>query len=172
MRSSDPVVHLGVELSCNEKGEGEGRGSIEKAAGQVRVGAGGLVERARENIGLLGPRADRVLLPVIFTTAKLWTCDADLASADLASGNINLTDANFQSRNFVFLQHPVSPAFRHGALRTPRTTLSADMEGEHLRTVPIVAASGIESFLRLMDPETFSPEEPPMDSPLELPSRY
>ena len=158
---SDAVAHLSVELKSDEKGEGPGRGQVDEAADQIMRGMNGLAELVRSNNNLLGPTGARIFLPVIFTTARLFMCDADLSQTDVLTGNITLASSNFTEVDWVFLQHPVSSSFQHRIYNPHPETLAEQLETEFLRTIPIVTAKAIAKFLSVMNRESFSPEFPP-----------
>ncbi|HKC63631.1 MAG TPA: hypothetical protein VKB86_08335, partial [Pyrinomonadaceae bacterium] len=89
--------HIGLEVRSNAKGDtqGESGKAIEDAASQVLRGLNGMVELLSKNRHILSnwKRAD--FLPVIFTTAQLWLSNAELSSADIQTGKVDLTNSTF-----------------------------------------------------------------------------
>jgi hypothetical protein len=78
------VYALGYEVRADKKGDGPpGRGAIEEACGQVLRGVNGLVQLLRAAPHLLYVNHPVPIIPVVFTTANLWTTTVDLGSADL-----------------------------------------------------------------------------------------
>jgi len=149
-----------IALEFKEKvprqGEGArgGRGAIEEAASQACRSLNGMVECfARRSE--LGPNA--VFVPVIFTTAKLWSCeDLALASAtNLQTGEVGASEAiTPKEEKWVFYEYHQSPGIKH-SLNPIKPGSDLDlgslMDRGYTRTIPIVNASNIIEFL-----ETFS----------------
>jgi len=155
----EPVAHLSVELKTNEKGEGR-TDEIQQAADQIMKGMNGIAEVVRGNDQLIASTKHKILLPVIFTTARLFFCDADLSQTELLSGNIDIGSSNIVEHDWIFLQHPVSVGFQHQIPNKPPDSLSAQLETEFLRTIPIVNAGKISAFLLAMNNEWFDPRFP------------
>ncbi len=88
-------------------------------------------------------------MPIIFTTANLYTSNINLFSSELATGKINFDSSDeVTKRDFVYLQYPMSPDLKHDFVKHSESPkLSAILASEYLRTIAIVSASGIESFL-------------------------
>jgi hypothetical protein len=127
---------------------GPGRGAIEEAAAQVLRGVNGMVNCLAFNPKLLGDQRRSDLLPVIFTTARIWTSDVDLSSANLTKGQIDMTGKPLTERPWVFFQYHLSPGLKHTSSPSERADALGDlMEHEYVRTVAVVSAAGIEKFL-------------------------
>src|SRR5262249_31435894 len=144
------AYHIALEVRTEEKGDsaGTGRGAIEEAATQICRGLNGFVRFIARSPQVLGKHKGADFLPVIFTTARLWTTDADLSLADVNNGNIDLTKSGFQEQSWVVLQYHMSPGLKHAFLpKEQPTELSDLMETEFIRTIPIVNSSAIASFL-------------------------
>jgi hypothetical protein len=146
---SNEIFHLAVEVKSDDKGDvsGQGRGTIEEAAAQVCRGLSGL-------INFLGSRpgnfeGDRVLLlPVIFTTAKIWTSNIDLGSASLEDGKITLRESEIQEKAWIFYQYHQSPGLKHSVLaREQSTSLDKVLYNEYVRNIAVVSSNGIADFL-------------------------
>src|SRR5205823_5646874 len=84
------AYHIGVELRTEAKGDtaASGRNAIEEAAAQVCRGMNGLVGFFASNAHLLPAGDKAILLPVVFTTAEVWTTDVDLGAADTITGKL------------------------------------------------------------------------------------
>jgi hypothetical protein len=148
--SNDLFFHIGLEVRSGEKGDGGGsrRNAIEDAATQILRGLNGFVDLLKVNPQLLGEKQGGNLLPVVFTTAQIWTSDVDLSTANLTKGNIDLAKAGFTTQPYVFYQYNSSPGLKHSASPGDRSGgLGEIMESEFVRTIPIVNANGIEKFL-------------------------
>lgn len=144
------AYHIGLEVKSNESGDsGSGRGAIESAATQICRGLNGMIEFIAENTQILNISKEAYFFPVIFTTAKLWASDVDLSSANLENGKINIEDADFIEKPWLFYQYHLSPGIKHSASPDDRPpSIGSIMDSEYVRTIAIVNSSGIESFLR------------------------
>ncbi len=89
------------------------------------------------------------LLPVIFTTAQLWISSADLGSADLSTGDIDLSNDKFEPVPWLWYQYHMSPGLKHISVYQPKDQIKVEefIESKYIRTVAIVSPSGIEEFL-------------------------
>jgi hypothetical protein len=150
--------HLGFEVHTGKKGDpfSSGRGGIEGAASQVLRGSNGLIEHFVKNgFNSKFPSAATVV-PVIFTTANLWTCDSDLSAACLETGNLDIGDSEFKSVPWIWLQYHASSGLLHQFPTNleredvyTSTGLSGNLSRDFTRTIGVVNASGISEFLRL-----------------------
>jgi len=129
--------------------------AIEKAASQICKGMNGMANFLRANDRFLTPTGTVVLLPVIFTTARLWVCNTDLSQADLASGNIDPAIVEYKEVTSVLYQYVISPGIRHDLFPASQETrsLSSTLAACSLRTVAIVNPEGVEDFLSEVSPE-------------------
>jgi hypothetical protein len=147
------VYHVSVEVKSNKKGDSRGhpRGQIEEAVTQVLRGLNGLIEVvAKHPKAFFGdpPTTTIDFLPVIFTTATLWTTDADLRTANLGDGNMEVTEANLTKRDWILYQYNTSPGLKHALTPQDPASIQGLMIREFIRTIPIVSSSGIASFLK------------------------
>jgi hypothetical protein len=148
--SDTAVYHIPFEVRTGKNGDcgGPGRGAIENAATQVFRGVNGLIERFREDYGLLTTAKKAVLIPVVFTTARLFVSDVDISESDLKTGNIEVKPQEIEEKPWVCFQYPVSLGLKH----TIHPTLAYEdlgelLDEEHLRTLFIVNGRGTEDFL-------------------------
>ena len=131
--------------------------AIENSCTQVLRGLNGLVSGLSENESLRTTLQgiNRVLvLPVVFTTAKLVSSDVDMAKADLNSGRVKL-EKEPEIKDWLFLQYPQSPTVRHQLpARVPNSarTWSEVVAHEFWRTVTIISPNGIASYLKRRPP--------------------
>jgi hypothetical protein len=142
---------IAIELRSTREGEkhGAGRGAIEEAAAQVLRGLNGFINNVAGNQSILGEQKLAVFLPVVFTTAKLWVCDAKLEQADLLTGNIDLSSSTLRPARWVAFHYPVSPGLKHSVIpRKSGQHLWETYVAEHLRTICVVGADAIEEFLQ------------------------
>jgi hypothetical protein len=144
------AYHVALEVKSSEKGDphGSGRGKIEEAATQICRGLNGFVEFVMANKQILSDQATAYFFPVIFTTARVWVSDVDLASADIEKGNIDFDQANLEQKPWVFYQYHLSPNIKHSRSPSERPkTIGEFLDSEYIRTIAIVTSSGIEQFL-------------------------
>jgi hypothetical protein len=151
------VYHVAMPISSRAKGDdkpvGQYRSQIEDAATQVMRGLNGYVEFLSTNLQLMNqPSAEQDaivrFLPVIFTTASLWTSDSDLATADLSNGEIDLSKGKFEKVPWLWFQYNVSPGLKHS--REPlekKKKVEELMQEEYIRSIAVVNPVGIEDFL-------------------------
>lgn len=159
LKWSDDVFDVAVEVKADKPGDphgGGGRDAIENAAGQVCRGLNGLIELMRDRRktipGIMQGmsreytrRAD--LVPVIFTTAKIWTTDQDLGEANLDDGKLE-GGLDAEKRGWIWYRYPQSPGIKH----TVDSDFTSDEFGaiidrEFTQLIAIVSPSGVDDFL-------------------------
>jgi hypothetical protein len=152
----DESFHVALEVRSDERGDpdGKGRGAVEEAATQVLRGLNGMVEFFASHPEMFGYSYTIDLLPVIFTTANLWTSDVNLSDADLATGRVDLTSTDFKRRDWLLYQYHTSPGLKHsyppsynGSPLGVFGSFGIVLQREYIRTIPIVSPSGIAEFL-------------------------
>ena len=164
--SSRRPYHVGLELrNREEQGEsvGSGRGEIEGAATQLLRGLNGFVEFLSANPHAvrvpppgLGVGRDRKIsiLPVIFTTASLWTTAVELGRADLSTGNFDVADLKPTRIKWLRYRYHQSPGIKHD-VETATTndgsigqgSLMKLVESSFARDIMIVNADAAGEFL-------------------------
>jgi hypothetical protein len=149
------VYQVGLTVKSNQTGDNAGKSSkdaIEDAAGQVCKGLNGLIEffhSQREKL----PRGEKLFfLPVIFTTAKLWTTEVDLAEASIDKGEFESGSVALKETSWIWYQYNVSPALKHtlptdGEESRNPFDLSSALEQDFTRSIAIVSVKGIQEFL-------------------------
>ena len=154
----EKIYRLGFEVKSGEKGDGKfGRGQFNDAITQVLRGHNGLInffslELQKTNLMPLGGRFREIdyaaFLPVIFTTAKLWVSDVNLSDADINSGNIGEPYDSLVQKEWLFYHYSQTPDISHPLDGMSKIDdLSDALYLDYSRTIPIVNASGIQSFL-------------------------
>lgn len=152
---SENIYHVAVEIKGAAKGDasGAGRGGIEEAATQVTRGLNGLIECFSRNRRYVPENFPVIFIPVIFTTAKIWATEVDIA-ADVSTGEVRLDSSNVTAKPWLWLQYHVSPGLRHGVDRQVPNDgpfawagLGDLLELEYARTIAIVGSDGIDAFL-------------------------
>lgn len=152
---SESIYHVAVEVKGGAKGDASstGRGAIEEAATQVTRGVNGLIECFSKNQRYLAENCPISFIPVIFTTAKIWATDIDIAS-DVTTGQVVPGSNDVVEKPWLWLQYHVSPGLQHGIDRQvpkdepfSRATLGDLLELEYARTIAVVGSGGIDAFL-------------------------
>jgi hypothetical protein len=143
---------IGIPVKTDRPGDvqskGNAREAIEEAATQVLRGTNGFVEFLANQPQVLNNQKVAYILPVIFTTAKVFSSDAILNMADIGTGEIDLSKYGFTQRPWVLYQYHQSPDIKHQLFPEKRQNKLGDiLEAEFVRTIAVVSASGIEDFL-------------------------
>ena len=154
--------HRGFHVKTGNPGDSGGGGdrdAIEQAASQVMMGVNGMVEYLGRHHAQLLPHRRKILVPVIFTTATLYTTAADMASAAVATGEMDPASLAPTPVPYLFYQYPVSPGIKHTAQPVPvqgsnySGALSQAFASEFLRTIVVVNAGGIAEFTKRFWPD-------------------
>ena len=153
-------VHIASEVQSDSSGAGaERRRShvFRQAVAQVNYRVSGINKILASNMNFF-PREEEFsrrgrprsicLLPVIFTTADIWVTEADLSSAAIESGRIDLASSGLTKSSWVLYQEYT---VREEKLSTPADEqprgLEELMEKQYVRTIPVVSPSGVAEFL-------------------------
>lgn len=155
---SDRAFHIAFETANGSKGDGKssGKGAIEDAAGQVLLGVGGFSNFLNERWKLF-LRQDRAatIIPVVVTTAPIWTSTVDLSNTDLESGTIAVTNEQVVPMDWVVFQYHMSRALRAEAEvwdeQRPPSRIAQAAELEFVRSVCITRPSGLLNLLGRLD---------------------
>ena len=149
---SDRIYHLGLPVKARQKGDdrGESGDQIEKAIGQVLLGTNGLAEWISYHDALMsGDEKIVAFVPVVFTTAKLYTTEADIGASTLETGELDLTKEELTKQNWLYYQYYMSPGLLNKiSPAQKRGSLSEQLHYEFRRTVAIVTPDGIEEFFQ------------------------
>ena len=147
------AYQIALEVKSNAQGDpaGQGRGAIEDAATQVLRGLNGMMEFLKRETRIFPESRKIVLIPAIFTTAKLWVSDASLNSADLTTGNLDLSRTDFREVDWLFYEYNMSPGLKHkepsNFYTLPSYSIGSTVEREFARTIAVVGPGGITDFL-------------------------
>jgi len=149
-----PVYRVGLQVKSNQVGDKDGKNTdaIEDAAGQVCKGLNGLIEFFKSQRERLPQGEKLYFLPVIFTTAKLWTTDVDLALAGIDKGEFESGAVTLKESSWIWYQYNLSPALKHtlptdGENSRDPFDLSSTLEQEFSRSIAIVSVKGVKDFL-------------------------
>lgn len=159
--SNDFFYEIPLIVKSNQKGNGagDGRKAIDETVSQVLRGQNGFVNLLNKKLEFLNDKEEMFLLPVIFTTSKLWVSNAKLDLADLQTGKISLTDQKLSSISWIFYEYNQSPTLKHSIkldsknsptyqMYSMEESLSGIVEKEYSRTIAIVSSTGIEDFFQ------------------------
>jgi hypothetical protein len=152
--------HLGLELKVQAaKGDPQPKGvtstgAIEDAATQVTLNLNGLIEFFKATPPPTHTQTKMTFIPVVITTAQLFSTDADIAESDLESGELTAASVPMVEQRWLFYQYPTSPSLKH-TIPPPRPAsevhelldLGKSLEAMYLRSVAIVQAKHIAEFL-------------------------
>lgn len=153
LKSSPDIYQLGLVVKTNTKGDQvfSSKNTIEETATQVIRGVNGLLlEVAGRGKEFVHKGNNVWFIPVIFTTAKLWTSDIDIGASDLESGNVNLKDIKANEKNWLWFQYYISPGIKHhlDSSQNIDMKLSSILKNDYTRTIAMVNYDGIEDFLK------------------------
>lgn len=143
---------LAFELKTEQKGDGIGRnvGEIEDAVAQVLRSTSGLINRLSEPVKY--PEQGeivRTFVPAIFTTAEIWTTEADLGAADLRTGDLSSEQVQAQKADWVWFTYNRSPRLSHLMPYTKSgDDISQSLRREYARSIAIVGVNGLDDFLQ------------------------
>ncbi len=149
--ANEDGYHLGFELRTGKKGDGEPR-TISEAVSQVLRGTSGLINHLQATAAGQ-PKTTQLIrfVPIIITTANLFTSKADLGEASLKTGNLSPDAVETEPCEAIWFTHNRSPALEPNA---PSTTESSDfnqfssaLRNEFARSVAIINAEGLDSFM-------------------------
>ena len=153
---SDRVYGLGFPIKGSAHGDkaGDNRTALDDAVAQVLRGANGLMEFLASEPTLLrhhGENGYARVVPVIFTTARLWVSDVNLSESELSTGRV--PPSPLTEIDWLWLKQNISPTLKAPFLRDEqpgeyRETLRDYVVRDFARCIGVVSVSGVESFLR------------------------
>ncbi len=149
---TDRAFQIALEVRTGERGSetGSGRGEIEEAATQVCRGLNGLAQFFEERTDILPKGQTATLVPVIFTTATLWTSPIDVGAADLLTGNLYTKQLELKQLGWLWLDYPQSRGIQHSIVhQSVQPGLTDIFYAEGVRRIAVINASGIEEFMSL-----------------------
>jgi hypothetical protein len=130
-----------------------GRRAIENAATQVCRGVSGLINFFKDHPHVIGGAPPAVVVPVIFSTAHVYSSDSDVADTDINTGEL-IDDVNAHAAEWLWYQYNLSSPLRHSAPKdiptAKLTRLGSLLTFQSSRSIAIVSPSGIERFLQEM----------------------
>lgn len=151
----DEFYHLAIEVKSGETGDKNGKsyGEIEDAATQICRGLNGLIDLYAKYPQKL-TNTPVIIIPIILTTANILTGNLEIENIDLLSGKLN-TPPNLTPKDWIYYQYHQSPALKHNfpAAQSENYELPYILDRDYIRTIPVVSAKGITSFLRNFDHE-------------------
>ena len=149
-KQNSDAYHISIEIRSGEKGEShtKGRGSIEEAVTQVMKGLNGYANYISKQKNIIPEKKWIDMLPVIFTTAKLWVSNINLSNSDINSGQIDFKESSFEEKNWLWYQYHLSPSLKHGLpIHDPPVDIIETLDKLYGRSIAIVNPNGIKEFL-------------------------
>ncbi len=148
------VFDIAFNVKSDEKGEGDTKGAND-AVSQVLRGMNGFIEYFSKKEDLLKTQHQGsyspYFLPVIFTTAELWTSTIKLSDSDLNTGNLDLPLESLANVPWLLFQYNQSQPIKHSMnIYDESNDIFNVAESEFTRTVAIVNPKGIADFLYFM----------------------
>ncbi len=144
------AYHLGFEIRGAHGGNEEtptSRNAIDESATQVMRGIAGLTEVYARNAARVREGPPLLLMPVIVTTARLFSTPADLSQSGLSSSDMPSVP-ELQPEEWVVYQFPLSPMLKHSVSHySDDRELSGMLTMDHLRSILVVQANAFEKFL-------------------------
>ena len=145
--SECPVFDYGVEVK-SERPETRRRASatnaIEDAFQQVILGQTGFALRLRK----VCERSFR-LLPVVVTTAELFSADFSVDRVSLDRGMLQPADLSLKPMSWLAVNYRINAVICElsGITTTPKRDLAADLLARQVRTVFVVQSAQVRQFL-------------------------
>lgn len=145
------IFNVAFEMKSGEKGDSHpvsnDRDAIEKACTQVCRGLNGFLGSVMKDREMNKDPGVSVL-PVVFTTARLWTGNTSLERSDLETGEVEVTD--LRQLDLLFYQYVLSASMKHDLARG---RLDSDQFQEcyardYVRSVVVVGPTGIEKLFQ------------------------
>ncbi len=128
---------------------GGNRNVIDEACGQLLRGISGIAAMIGSDSALLGGSNQAILIPVLFTTASLWSSSVDLSTASLEDGSPSQADLELKSERWVLYQCPMSPSLKHSLPQFKQTgEMHRKLEYDLTRSIYVVNASHTRAFLQ------------------------
>lgn len=150
------VYNLGLEVKTGEIGDSIGHKpqAINTSIGQVLKGASGFINYLCDETRSPILTVDRpaIIIPVIFTTARLFTTSIDLGEAKLEDGLLPKGLVTVEEVDWLWFNENRSPHLSHNIRFDARVIDSSEAYlneqfRDFTRTIAIVSSSGIDHFL-------------------------
>lgn len=148
---TENLYQIAVEVKSEQKGDSDsdGRGQIEKAATQVCRHLNGLVDFFYKHTVLMRGRRQAAFVPVVLTTANLWTTEIDLSGVDLQYGKLNIEELSVHEASWLWYQYHQSPSLKHsGPVNHTSEKIDDILFYEFVRPIAVLTSKGLEQFLQ------------------------
>lgn len=150
LASSNRIYQIGLELKTDKKGDRFGSMSdqIEKAATQACLGFNGLADIFSREQDSFGGSKSIILLPMIVTSANLFSSSVDLGKADINTGEISPDDIDIERVDWLNLHYHQSPGLKHSIESSHENKrLNDSLYHEYVRTIPVLHPDGLHQYL-------------------------
>ncbi len=147
------VYNLGLEVKTGDVGDPAGHKTgpaINEAVGQVLKSTSGFINYSALDTGVLELDTPVIFIPAIFTTARLFTTEAELGTASLDNGLLPPGAVQVKEEDWLFFNVNRSTDFRHDVPFDYRDSAEKHLSRqfrEFTRTIVIVGPKGIDKFL-------------------------
>ncbi|MBN2105021.1 hypothetical protein JW835_13350 [bacterium] len=145
--------HIGYDIKSDKQGDkfSKGRGAFKDAVTQVIKGYNGFIDYFCSKCLVTGGQYFDVI-PVIFTTANLWSSDIELNNADIRDGTISYESINFKEEEYIWFQENISQTLKHNIhLETNPVELKDVLDYYFTRSIGIINSKSIKKFLLYLD---------------------
>jgi hypothetical protein len=145
------IYHLGYEIKTGADGDGTGNSrnsAINDAVTQAFRGSSGFINSLfyQNKIANLSINENYLFIPVVFTTAKIWSSESNLSDASLENGYLPKQSVEIQQNKWIWFNHNRSRELLHNVSYTPIADLYLKPNKEYMRSVAIVGTDGIDNF--------------------------
>jgi len=123
----------------------DGRDAIEKAVTQLCKGLNGFIQKFKEKKDQL-ENGWYYFLPVLFTTAKLFVCNANLKETS-GNGLLGIKEEDVHETNIVIYNYSQSASIKNSTFVFTPEDLRKYHQLEYIRSIAVVTYEGIEKFL-------------------------
>jgi hypothetical protein len=149
------VYHTGVVLHDNQRKrcqnnevctDNRDRDAIESSVSQLCRGMNGFINKFTENKEKIREQW-YYFQPVLFTTAKLYTCSTDLKKTNIATGEININDAEVEEKDIIIYNYSQSASIKNSTFDFNHEDLRKYHELDYVRSILVVSSKGINQLL-------------------------
>jgi len=152
--TTDQLHHIACEVKTGDTGTSGGKNvdEIEGAVTQVLRGMNGLADWFVANPAAVPSRAEGMkpigLMPVVFTTANLFSSSVDLSTTDLQTGRVAVRGEDLHEVNWLHYQYYQAPSLLSTVRPAHENKNLVDaLHNDFTRTVAFVSPDGISEFL-------------------------
>jgi hypothetical protein len=147
------IYHLGFELKTGLKGDGIGgvKSNINSAISQVLRGSSGYINSIFKShkIRNISPNTNYYFVPVIFTTAKIFSSENNIGVAKIEDGLLQKNSLQVSQNSWIWFNHNRSDELKHSLPHSAIDDIYQKDSKEYIRSIAIVSADGIDNFFKI-----------------------